>query len=48
MGFRPRVRKLNRSIEFASWWLVGFIDRKVVEEVVENLVRQARELIGWK
>jgi hypothetical protein len=31
-------------------WLVavGFTDRKVVEEVAENLVGQARELIDWK
>ena len=44
MGFRLRARKL------VGGWLVtaGFIDRKVVEEAAENLVGQARELIGWK
>ena len=51
MGFRFRARKPNRSIEFASWWLVSgswVHRRKVVEEVVEKLVGQARELIDWK
>ena len=31
-------------------WLVavGFTDRKAVKEAAENLVGQARELVGWK